>query len=106
MATLIETPVTVPSSDESPVKVVPGDPWPLPYRGSKYSVSKQGNGLKMSWNRMDPFAGSNTTGYAAETLGRRWLSIEANETYIRGSIGRFGRRNVILKRKRKSSDII
>jgi site-specific DNA-methyltransferase (cytosine-N4-specific) len=55
---------------------------------------------------MDPFAGSNTTGYAAETLGRRWLSIEANETYIRGSIGRFGRRNVILKRKRKSSDII
>jgi hypothetical protein len=53
MATLIETPVTVPSSDESPVKVVPGDPWPLPYRGSKYSVSKQGNGLKMSWNRMD-----------------------------------------------------
>jgi DNA modification methylase len=30
---------------------------------------------------LDPFAGSNTTGYAAEKLGRRWLAIEANKDY-------------------------
>jgi DNA modification methylase len=39
---------------------------------------------------MDPFAGSNTTGAAAENLGRRWLSIEAEERYVTGSRGRFG----------------
>jgi DNA modification methylase len=37
----------------------------------------------------DPFGGSNTTGYAAETLDRRWLSIEASEEYALGSAGRF-----------------
>ena len=39
---------------------------------------------------LDPFAGSNTTGAAAEQLGRRWLAIEPREDYIRGSYGRFG----------------
>jgi len=38
---------------------------------------------------LDPFAGSNTTGAAAEALGRRWLSVEADDQYIRGSRGRF-----------------
>jgi len=38
---------------------------------------------------LDPFAGSNTTGCVAESLGRRWVSIEANEEYIEGSKGRF-----------------
>lgn len=38
---------------------------------------------------LDPFAGSNTTGAAAERLGRRWVSIEPNPDYVRGSIGRF-----------------
>ncbi len=37
----------------------------------------------------DPFAGSNTTGEAAEKLGRKWVSIEIDEDYINGSIGRF-----------------
>ena len=37
----------------------------------------------------DPFAGSNTTGAVAEALGRRWISVEANEEYARGSKGRF-----------------
>lgn len=50
---------------------------------------------------MDPFAGSNTTGFTAESLGRRWISIEAEENYIRGSIGRFGRKNVTVKRKKR-----
>lgn len=38
---------------------------------------------------LDPFAGSNTTGEAAEKLRRDWLSIEINEEYIKGSKFRF-----------------
>ena len=38
---------------------------------------------------LDPFAGSNTTGGAADHLKRRWLSIEASPEYIATSVGRF-----------------
>jgi DNA modification methylase len=38
---------------------------------------------------LDPFAGSNTTGAAAEALERYWVGIEASDDYIRGSRGRF-----------------
>ena len=38
---------------------------------------------------LDPFGGSNTTGYAAETLKRRWISVEASMEYALGSKGRF-----------------
>jgi hypothetical protein len=38
---------------------------------------------------MDPFGGSNTTGAAAEKLGRRWVVIEPNAQYAEGSRGRF-----------------
>jgi len=38
---------------------------------------------------LDPFAGSNTTGAAAERLRRRWVSIDTNQEYIEGSRGRF-----------------
>jgi DNA modification methylase len=38
---------------------------------------------------LDPFGGSNTTGRAAENLKRRWITIEPNQTYIKGSRGRF-----------------
>lgn len=38
---------------------------------------------------LDPFGGSNTTGAAAESLKRYWISIEASSDYIRGSKGRF-----------------
>jgi hypothetical protein len=38
---------------------------------------------------IDPFGGSNTTGAAAESLGRRWLAIEPEVDYIEGSKGRF-----------------
>jgi site-specific DNA-methyltransferase (cytosine-N4-specific) len=34
---------------------------------------------------LDPFAGSNTTGYAAEINQRRWLSIERNHAYAEQS---------------------
>lgn len=37
----------------------------------------------------DPFAGSNTTGAAAEALGRKWISIELDRGYTKGSYGRF-----------------
>jgi hypothetical protein len=38
---------------------------------------------------LDPFGGSNTTGAAAEQLGRQWLTIEPEREYIEGSRGRF-----------------
>lgn len=38
---------------------------------------------------LDPFAGSLTTGEAAEKLQRRWICIEKEEAYIKGGIGRF-----------------
>lgn len=38
---------------------------------------------------LDPFAGSNTTGAAAERLKRRWMSVEARLDYITASKGRF-----------------
>jgi hypothetical protein len=37
----------------------------------------------------DPFGGSNTTGAAAERLGRRWLTGEIDHRYALGSVGRF-----------------
>ncbi len=38
---------------------------------------------------LDPFAGSNVTGSAAETLGRRWKSIEKEQIYAGASKSRF-----------------
>ncbi len=38
---------------------------------------------------LDPFAGSNTTGFHAEKLKRHWISIEVNSEYANNSIIRF-----------------
>ncbi len=38
---------------------------------------------------LDPFAGSNVTGEAAERLNRRWIAYELSEDYLRGSQVRF-----------------
>lgn len=38
---------------------------------------------------MDPFAGSNTTGATAESLGRRWLSVEPMIQYAAASVAHF-----------------
>lgn len=38
---------------------------------------------------LDPFAGSNVTGESAEKLGRKWIGIEINEEYVKGSQLRF-----------------
>ena len=37
----------------------------------------------------DPFAGSNTTGFVAESLGRCWIASELSKEYLDGSIFRF-----------------
>lgn len=50
---------------------------------------------------LDPFAGSNTTGAAAESLDRFWIGIEASSDYIQSSKGRFDHINPI-KRLRTS----
>jgi site-specific DNA-methyltransferase (cytosine-N4-specific) len=39
---------------------------------------------------VDPFAGSNTTGAVAETLGRRWIAVDNVEEYLLASRFRFG----------------
>jgi DNA modification methylase len=52
----------------------------------------------------DPFAGSNTTGAVAEKLGRRWLSVEANPDYAKGSKGRFAPNNKTKSPKSKRKD--
>jgi site-specific DNA-methyltransferase (cytosine-N4-specific) len=38
---------------------------------------------------LDVFAGSNTTGHAAEELSRNWLSFDLNQDYIAASVFRF-----------------
>jgi site-specific DNA-methyltransferase (cytosine-N4-specific) len=38
---------------------------------------------------LDTFAGSNTTGSAAEKLGRRWMAFEKDRTYLAASAFRF-----------------
>ena len=45
---------------------------------------------------LDPFAGSNTTGQAAEMAKRRWLAFEIDETYLQGSMYRFQEVNDIF----------
>lgn len=38
---------------------------------------------------LDPFAGSNTTGYVAETLNRQWIATEIDDKYANQSMIRF-----------------
>ena len=38
---------------------------------------------------LDPFAGSNTAGYAAARVGRRWIAIDTREEYVEQSKIRF-----------------
>lgn len=49
---------------------------------------------------LDPFAGSNVTGEAAERLGRNWIAIEMAEEYVRGSKFRFESSAIRTTRKR------
>ena len=38
---------------------------------------------------LDPFCGSNTTGFVAESLGRQWLSIDIDGNYLKASRSRW-----------------
>ncbi|MEW6574320.1 MAG: site-specific DNA-methyltransferase [Bacillota bacterium] len=38
---------------------------------------------------LDPFAGSNTTGFVAESLQRRWIAVDLNPEYVKDSKLRF-----------------
>ncbi len=44
---------------------------------------------------LDPFAGSNTTGQIAESLERKWISIELNESYAENSKLRFEKTGIL-----------
>ena len=46
---------------------------------------------------LDPFAGSNATGEAAEKTERRWISIEKETKYVQGSMFRFFDESVLEK---------
>lgn len=48
---------------------------------------------------LDPFGGSNTTGSAADALGRHWVSIEPTDAYIEGSMGRFANNRLHVYRE-------
>jgi site-specific DNA-methyltransferase (cytosine-N4-specific) len=47
---------------------------------------------------LDPFAGSNTTGFVGELGGRRWVAIDRERSYVQQSRIRF--RDPVLKRAR------
>lgn len=49
---------------------------------------------------LDPFAGSNTTGFVSEQLGRRWLSNDVNEVFATSSALRFSRRRFSKRGRR------
>jgi site-specific DNA-methyltransferase (cytosine-N4-specific) len=44
---------------------------------------------------LDPFAGSNVTGFVAERLGRKWISVERDPVYSETSASRFEAKNLI-----------
>ncbi len=55
---------------------------------------------------LDPFAGSNMTGNAAEKLNRRWLSIEKDLTYARSSKARFTEPSLKLRSRHRPKEEI
>jgi len=50
---------------------------------------------------VDIFAGSNTTGQAAEACRRRWLSFELDPTYVAASVFRFAPDSISDETKRR-----
>ena len=38
---------------------------------------------------LDPFAGSNTTGFVADQMKRQWISIELDEAFAKAGVLRF-----------------
>ena len=50
---------------------------------------------------LDPFAGSNTTGFVAELAGRRWVAIDQEKKYVEQSRIRF--RDPVFGTKRRKT---
>jgi DNA modification methylase len=46
---------------------------------------------------LDPFAGTNTTGFVAEKMGRKWIGIEAKADYGKQAMLRFDAEDIKLK---------
>lgn len=53
--TIISTTTQVPIADDTDVEIAPGDPYPAPYRGSRYSIvdSKQHHQVVLRWKYND-----------------------------------------------------
>lgn len=49
---------------------------------------------------LDPFAGSNTTGFVAEKLNRRWIAFEVQQDYLEGSKFRFENQQLKVDKNR------
>lgn len=54
---------------------------------------------------LDPFAGSNVSGRAAETSQRKWVAVERDVGYVAGSTGRWSRREVSVKDSELSAEL-
>ncbi len=55
---------------------------------------------------IDIFAGSNTTGQAAEMLGRQWLAFELEPAYVATSAFRFTAKSTPLEQLQRMYDRI
>jgi site-specific DNA-methyltransferase (cytosine-N4-specific) len=55
---------------------------------------------------LDPFGGSNTTGYSAESLGRRWIAFDLISEYLVGSMFRFRRENILKTTNTKALECL
>ncbi len=84
------------SCKESGIKPHPARfPWNLPEFAIKLTT---GAGAVV----LDPFAGSNTAGQVAESLGRRWIALEIERDYLEGSKFRFW--PIVNSKKKEASD--
>lgn len=57
---------------------------------SDYINTCRNLGVKVHPARFHPFAGSNTTGQVAESLNRRWMTVDIEHAYVQASAIRFG----------------
>jgi len=52
---------------------------------------------------LDPFAGSNMTGYMAETMSRQWIALEQEEEYLKGASLRFAEETLDVENRKPSA---
>ena len=53
MSTLLDEQTTVLGANGETINLNPGDAWPLPFRGSRYSLKKVDDRIKLCWTRLD-----------------------------------------------------